>query len=1773
MIMSDQDRDLLAIKELNLNEAEQRTFVYNIENWLHNEVKTRSEMWESLLDPRRDIDKECGYPATTSLSARHYKNQFLRMSTAQRVVDVLPKETWLQQPSIFEDRDNAENTEFEDAWDQIGKDLSGMSSWYKSEEGNPVWELLRRIDIISGIGHYGVMLLGFDDGGELNTPLPGFEKGMPDKPIKRNLRLMYARTLDESLAEIVRYNNDSKSPRYGRPDEYLCTLGELEVGQTGIGLDQRTVNVHWSRIIHVPSDDQLDNDNFATPRQRPVYNHLYDLRKLYGGSAEMYWKGALPGLVYTTHPQLGGNVKVNEERVKAALNKYQNTLQRFLIAKGADVRTLSPQVVDPTAQINVHIEAICVCLGIPKRIFMGTERGELASGQDDSTWNDRITERRNLHVNSNIIIPFVDRLIYTGVLPEPKEYVIEWPDLGALSDMDNATLAKTKIEAMTAYIGGQGDSLISPLDVLVEFFGFEEEKAQELLDNSLKHIEEKQAQEMDQQQQAIDAGLAPDPTEPAIDPKTGKPMPVPPGNPFGGKGAQKPGQAPGAPGKPGAPVPKQPAGKTPGGDAPPGKKPPFDPKKKKEQVQNYSPGQARDARGRWSVGGGSGRLGGAKAGGVKPIPEYVTSGLSKQELKLFKDLGKERTTLNKKIKDGTATQADKDKLKFVMENLNSLRDKAKKSAGAGGATATKTESTKKVGLKSEDLNQWDANDGLGDAAKKSLGGTMVQKVTSGKKGKALIKQAGSPEEAYAVYEGYLAAGGDPNSVTGKKLNHLANKKAMLLKKKGGSSSSKYDTNTKSGGLKATHEKGVEKIGSATSEAQAIDAYLKWKDKAGSKADKSTHKQMKDLLEEKKKALKENKKTGGAVNLQSAEDYQKSKVVWDGMAKGQKLSPPQRKAAQSYQGTGYHGINNCLRKAQGCNETQLKKIKELEAGIAAQSGIPKDMTLFRGVSSNTIKKYGGESLKVGTVFQDDGFASTSYAVGPSKSFGNNTLVINAPKGTPGLAMDFINSLKYEKEILLQRGVQYKITKVEKTPIPYNSSMFNYKLFVDVVGFDKSGGDTNKGKETAKKAAGVYNAKMSKKERWRSKFSGDLRLISVGDGPGPVLVENYNPKQPRGADGKWSGGMGGSGGLNRPIPQYVKDGLSKDELKEFGRLGKMRTKLNKKVSDGSATAHDKKALSNVMDQLETLRSKAKGGGTTVTETKKQGGAAAKKEEKLLKKKAGAKDKNLAKDDLRHQMEPLSQDDPNSIAALHKANNLAHYAINEAVKGPIKQIKTHGMKHAEEFCSVKLDGMDFHFNPNDEKSIQAARITVSQMMTFGPLEGNLGKATKGIYFTSQKNKHDAHWAQEYNMPGFKSTATGGDGNIMIYHGESASRGTLAHEAAHNMARGLWGHTSPPHGTEYGKAQKKEKPVSEYGATARAEDFAEAARFYDKDPVYFAKKFPAKAAAMKKLINQPGFKPVLNYSPYQPRDGHGRWSGSSFGGGGLRPMGVATKKTAKKAATSAKLLKEQKWNNFLKTKDPKDAKAFQAAKADGVAIPPAWTNVTYYGKDANVRATGTDAKGRKQRAENPEYRTNVSAKNNERITKKLKPKMDKIRTDLAEKIKSGTANEADKVLYLISKTGFRVGGKGDGKAKVKAYGASTLLKDHVTVKGSKVTFKFPGKKGVMQDHTVDDALIASMVKGKKKGERLFDTNDQQIRRHWRKFGSQKVHDIRHVIAYETAEKVMQSLAPPKNTLQLQKHIKHIATETAKVLGNNPAEALGTYIDPALIKKLKVKK
>ena len=458
-------------------------------------------------DPRRNIEDECGYPQQNSpLDLQLLENLYRREPLGNRVVHVYPKECWQTTPLIYEEKGGKTPTAFEEAWDRLGNNLSiDNDSWSTEELGSPVWNYLRRLDSVSRIGHYGVLLLGFGDNQPLDTPVQ----------VKPGLKLNYLRVFSEKNAQIAASDTDPTSRRFGFPEFYNLSFNNIASSVQGYGVPTPTLRrVHWSRLIHI-ADNADESDIFGVPSMEPVIAPILDARKIAGAGAEGYWKMCIAYLFFETHPQLGGDVDIDETKMKDLAERLLNGLERIASLSGMSAKSVGPSVIDPSPFHQLQVRRICIALGIPERIFIGSERGELASSQDDAAWNDRLKQRQNDHITPNIIRPFVNRLIACGVLPEPKQYWVEWPDLTSNSDSEKAAVANQKTTALGTYAQAQLSDLMAPMDFLTKVMAYNEEEAEAILENAEKYKEEMMEKQAEEQEAAMAAGI-PMPGQPQI---------------------------------------------------------------------------------------------------------------------------------------------------------------------------------------------------------------------------------------------------------------------------------------------------------------------------------------------------------------------------------------------------------------------------------------------------------------------------------------------------------------------------------------------------------------------------------------------------------------------------------------------------------------------------------------------------------------------------------------------------------------------------------------------------------------------------------------------------------------------------------------------------------------------------------------------------------------------------------------------------------------------------------------------------------------------------------------------------------------------------------------------------------------------------------------------------------------------------------------------------------------------------------------------------------
>lgn len=417
----------------------------------------------------RDLTDALGYPATIDL--KDYYSAYRRFGVAKRIVEAYPEECWRKAPYVY-DEEGSDSTEFEDAVKQIDKDFQ-------------FYARLRRADLVAGIGRYGVLLIGADAGENLTDPLTTASE------------LLFLQPYREERATIKTFVTDNKDPRYGLPAIYTITTGEDPGSDQTSGVisssQTKTVDVHWSRIIHIP-DNCTESDVFGTPRLECAWNNIIDIFKVIGGSAEMFWRGAFPGIAF----QMDKDAVVSDTTKTAMdeeIQKYIHGLERYLKLQGTQANQLSPQVASPADHADVQLTMLSVATKIPKRILMGSERGELASSQDESSWFKAVETRQGNFCEPVILRPVINRLVKVGLLPPPKndEYEVEWPELEESSPKDIADTGKVVTDSLVAYADSSASQVVPKKFFLVNVLGWTPEQADQAEEELQEALDAEQA--------------------------------------------------------------------------------------------------------------------------------------------------------------------------------------------------------------------------------------------------------------------------------------------------------------------------------------------------------------------------------------------------------------------------------------------------------------------------------------------------------------------------------------------------------------------------------------------------------------------------------------------------------------------------------------------------------------------------------------------------------------------------------------------------------------------------------------------------------------------------------------------------------------------------------------------------------------------------------------------------------------------------------------------------------------------------------------------------------------------------------------------------------------------------------------------------------------------------------------------------------------------------------------------------------------------------------
>jgi len=368
------------------------------------------------FDNKRKLYEIFGYKKVIRPEDLHAKYQ--RQDIASRIVNAPPDATWSQPPEITFHPRNA-------------------AKWRRLVRTHRVWNVMHQADRLARMGRFSLILIGTDDGGKLDTPLG------------KASEVTYLKPISERQVMIMEFEDNHRDPHFGKPRKYKISFDNPSLKQHAGSTTQinkvEDIVVHHSRVVHVV-ENPLEDEVFSTPILEQVYNVLDDLLKVAGGTAETYWLTGNRGI----QADVDKDMELDPEDAAALsdeLDEYMHSLRRIIRTRGVKLNPLGGDPPNPKEVFDMIIAIISGTTGIPKRILMGSEAGQLASEQDRANWAERIQDRRLLVVQPYILDPFIQKLMAAGILNE-QEYEYQWPEAFRVSPLERAQTMAAQARAV-----------------------------------------------------------------------------------------------------------------------------------------------------------------------------------------------------------------------------------------------------------------------------------------------------------------------------------------------------------------------------------------------------------------------------------------------------------------------------------------------------------------------------------------------------------------------------------------------------------------------------------------------------------------------------------------------------------------------------------------------------------------------------------------------------------------------------------------------------------------------------------------------------------------------------------------------------------------------------------------------------------------------------------------------------------------------------------------------------------------------------------------------------------------------------------------------------------------------------------------------------------------------------------------------------------------------------------------------------------------------------
>lgn len=406
----------------------------------------------------RDYWDTLGYPEPQELDVHNHRAMYERGDIAETIIEAPAGATWNAPPDVVDDG----TPEDEDDVSPFEADVQTLFE----EKG--LLKYLYRADVLQRMGRYGILLIGYDDGAEsFDEPLnEGAFRGDPEEDI------LYLQPFSEEDVEIEERYEDITDEKFGDPKLYSVDFGDEH--------PQGAADVHESRVFHI-AEGALEDEVYGKPALRAVYNLLMDKLKVVGGSAEGYWRNA--DRKYVANLQQDSGPLKDEDELQDQVEELINDLRPTVYSRGLDIDTIDGDDTDPSGPYDAIMELISGQTRIPKRKLLGTERGDLASTQDEMAFVQMAEERRQKFGEPEMFRPIIGHWVDLGIVSDPEggTYDVEWAHLFELTDLEEAELRQRLAKAVKdAAPMGDPSALATPEELRELIFDWEPERGSEV---------------------------------------------------------------------------------------------------------------------------------------------------------------------------------------------------------------------------------------------------------------------------------------------------------------------------------------------------------------------------------------------------------------------------------------------------------------------------------------------------------------------------------------------------------------------------------------------------------------------------------------------------------------------------------------------------------------------------------------------------------------------------------------------------------------------------------------------------------------------------------------------------------------------------------------------------------------------------------------------------------------------------------------------------------------------------------------------------------------------------------------------------------------------------------------------------------------------------------------------------------------------------------------------------------------------------------------------